>query len=144
MIVPDVNLLVYAEIAAFPEHAAARLWWEQALSGPVDVGIVPPALFGFVRITTNPRVFDPPLAIDEALDRVNRWLAQPNARVLVPGPRHLDIAFELLRALGTAGNLTTDTQLAAFAIENGAILHSNDTDFGRFGGLHWVNPLDPR
>lgn len=141
MIIPDVNLLLYAEIAAFPEHAATRSWWESALGGSEEVGIIPVALFGFVRIATNPRVFAPPLSVDAALERVEAWLARPNVRVVVAGPRHLEIAFRLLRGLGTAGNLTTDAQLAAAAIENGATLCSNDTDFGRFPGLSWVNPL---
>lgn len=141
MIVPDVNLILYAEIAAFPEHAETRRWWEGLLSGLDEVGLTPPVVFGFVRIATNPRIFDPPLAVDDALDRVTAWFEQPHARVLVPGPRHLEIAFRLLRNLGTAGNLTTDAQLAAFAIENNATLHSNDTDFARFPGLRWENPL---
>lgn len=141
MIVPDINLILYAEIAAFPEHAEARRWWEGVLSGPDEVGLTPPVVFGFVRIATNPRMFDPPLAVDDALDRVTAWLQQPHSRALVPGPRHLEIAFRLLRNLGAAGNLTTDAQLAAFAMENNATLHSNDTDFGRFPGLRWDNPL---
>lgn len=141
MIVPDLNLLLYAEISAFPEHAAARRWWEAALDSAEDVALTLPTLFGFVRIATNPRAFDPPLAVDDAIDRVNAWLAQPNARVLLPGPRHLEIAFRLLRDLGAAGNLTTDAQLAAFAIEHNATLCSNDTDFARFSGLRWDNPL---
>ena len=144
MIVPDVNLLLYAEMASFPEHEAARRWWEGALGGGEEVGIAPPALFGFVRIATNPRVFDPPLSVEAALARVERWLEQPSARVLVAGPRHLEIAFRLLRSLGTTRNLTTDAQLAAFAIEHQATLCSNDADFGRFDGLQWVNPLAAR
>lgn len=143
MILPDVNMLLYAEVAAFPEHAAARKWWERLLSGVEEVGIAPPALFGFVRIATNPRVLSPPLGVDDAIDRVTAWLAQPNVRVLVPGPKHLEIAFDLLRTMGTAGNLTTDTQIAAFAIEHSATVCSNDSDFGRFGGLTWTNPLRP-
>jgi toxin-antitoxin system PIN domain toxin len=141
MIVPDVNLLLYAELASFPEHPAARRWWEGALSGTEEVGLAPPAVFAFVRISTNPRIFDPPLSVDAAIDRVDAWLAQPNVHVLVPGPGHLEVAFRLLRTLGAAGNLTTDAQLAAYAIENGATLCSNDSDFGRFGGLTSANPL---
>ena len=141
MIVPDVNILLYAEIAAFPEHAKARAWWVRQLGGANDIGLPPPAVFGFVRLATNPRVFAPALAVDAALTRVEAWLARPHARVLVPGPNHLDIAFRLLRALGAAGNLTTDVQLATFAIENTATLCSNDRDFGRFAGLAWDNPL---
>jgi len=141
MIIPDLNLLLYAEISSFPEHAGARKWWEAALCGSEEVALTMPTAFGFIRIATNPRVFDPPLAVDDAINRVNAWLEQPNTRVLLPGPRHLEISFRLLRDLGAAGNLTTDAQLAALAIEHNATLYSNDTDFARFGGLRWNNPL---
>jgi hypothetical protein len=53
----------------------------------------------------------------------------------------MDIALRLLEDVGTAGNLTTDVQLAAHAIERDAAIHSNDTDFARFPGLTWMNPL---
>ena len=141
MIVPDVNLLLYAEIAAFPEHIKAKRWWEKTLGGGDDVGIAPPALFAFIRIATNPRIFTPALDVKSALETVERWLARPNVRVLAAGPLHLDIAFRLLRALGAAGNLTTAAQLATYAIENTATLCSNDSDFARFGGLTWENPI---
>ncbi|MBI4701141.1 MAG: type II toxin-antitoxin system VapC family toxin [Deltaproteobacteria bacterium] len=141
MIVPDVNMLLYAEIDACPAHPAARRWWEQLLNGERRVGIAPAAAFGFVRISTNRRVFAEPLAVGDALARVQRWLDRPQVSYLVPGTRHLGIAFDLLRRLGTAANLTTDVQLAAHAIELGGELHSNDGDFGRFDGLRWVNPL---
>jgi toxin-antitoxin system PIN domain toxin len=141
MIVPDVNLLLYATLSAFPEHARARLWWEALLNGDDEVGLAAPALFGFLRISTNPRVFDPPLSVERALAHAESWLTRPLVRFLLPGPRHLEIAFRLFREVGTAANLTTDAQLAALAIEYQAELHSNDTDFGRFSQLRWVNPL---
>jgi uncharacterized protein len=141
MIVPDVNLLLYAHVQAFAEHDEARAWWEALLNGRTEVGVGTPAIFGFVRLSTNRKVLDPPMAVGDALARVDGWLARPHVRVLQPGPRHLDIAFGLLRRLGTAANLTTDAQLAALAIENQAELHSNDGDFSRFPQLRWVNPL---
>ena len=104
MIVPDINLLLYATIDGFAQHLAAR-------------------------------------SVEQALGAVETWLSQPHFSCLVPGPRHLEIAFRLLRALGVAANLTTDAQLAAYAIENQAELYSNDVDFGRFAELRWVNPL---
>ncbi|MGH3322237.1 MAG: type II toxin-antitoxin system VapC family toxin [Streptosporangiaceae bacterium] len=144
MIVVDVNLLLYAVITGFPHHAVVREWWEKKLNARVEVGLAAPALFGFLRLSTNPRVLTSPLPVEDAIGYVRQWLERPHVRFLLPGPRHLDIAFELLRALGTAGNLTTDVQLAAFAIEYQAQLHSNDTDFGRFPQVQWVNPLTPR
>lgn len=142
MIVPDVNLLLYATIDAFAEHAAARRWWEERLNGDVEIGLAGPALFGFVRIATNPRVLDPPLAVDDCLACVESWLERPQVSFLLPGPRHVELAFRLLRHLGVAANLTTDVQLAALAIEYQAELHSNDADFARFSQLRWVNPLE--
>jgi uncharacterized protein len=141
MIVPDVNLLLYAHINAFPRHRDARKWWEGLLGGQVEVGVSSTALFGFVRIATNRKVFDPPMSVDAAFERVESWFTRSTVRFLQPGPRHLVIAASLLRQLGSAGNLTTDAQLAALALENQAELHSNDSDFGRFPGLRWVDPL---
>jgi toxin-antitoxin system PIN domain toxin len=143
VIVPDVNLLLYAHIDAFAQHEASMRWWQEALSGSDEVGLAAPVVFGFVRIATNPRIFVNPLPIDDAITRVEEWLGTPPVRVLAPGPRHFEIAFDLLKAAGTAGNLTTDAQIAAFAIEYQGIVYSNDTDFGRFPGLRWNNPLAP-
>lgn len=144
MIIPDVNVLLYAEIDAYPEHEAARSWWEQTLNGADAVGLASVSVFGFLRIATNRRVFSAPLGIEDALRRARAWLERPTVTFLVPGPRHVEIAFGLLRRLGTGANLTTDVQLAALAIETQGEVHSNDRDFGRFPGVRWVNPLDRR
>lgn len=141
MIVVDVNLLLYAVVTGFPQHDRARAWWEGLLSGSTPVGLASPALFGFLRLATNPRVLTSPLTVEVAVGYVQDWLGRPHVQHLVPGPRHLDLAFGLLRGLGTAANLTTDVQLAALSMEYGGELHSNDTDFARFREVAWVDPL---
>lgn len=141
MIVPDVNLLLYAVISGFPQHAPAHAWWERTINSTSVVGLTQPAVFGFLRIATNARVLQSPLAVKDAVGYVHDWLDQPNVDLLTPGARHLDIALGLLQEIGTAGNLTTDVQLAAYAIEHQAEIHSNDTDFARFPQVKWVNPL---
>lgn len=111
------------------------------MNGTEDVGACSPALFGFVRIVSNPGELDRPLRVEDALARVDAWLARPHVHFVQPGPRQLEIAFGLLRHVGVGATLTTDAQLAAFAIEQQAELHSNDADFGRFPQLRWVNPI---
>ncbi len=143
MIIPDVNLLLYAEIDAHHLHAPAREWWERVLNGDRQVGLAPVCLFGFLRLSTNRRVFEKPLTTEDALRRVGRWIECDAVCVLVPGSRHLEHAFRLLARLGTAGNLTTDVQIAAHALELRGEVYSNDRDFGRFEGVRWVNPLAP-
>lgn len=61
--------------------------------------------------------------------------------VLEPGDRHVAVLGTLLADLGAAGALTTDAHLAALAIEYRCELCSNDTDFARFSGLRWRNPV---
>lgn len=141
MIIPDVNLLLYAVVSGFPQHSRTHAWWEGTVNSPRRIGLTHPALFGYVRIVTNARLLDAPLPVAEAIAYVHDWLDQPNVELLLPGPKHLDIALGLLRDIGTAGNLTTDVQLAAYAIENNGEIYSNDTDFARFKNLNWVNPL---
>lgn len=141
MIIPDVNLLLYAVVSGFPQHGRAHAWWERTVNSPARIGLTQPALFGFLRIATNARVLESPLPVSGAIEYVQGWLAQPNVDLLVPGPNHLPTALDLLRDIGTAGNLTTDVQLAAYAIEHQGEVHSNDADFARFPDLKWINPL---
>ncbi len=141
MIIPDINLLVYAYNSDAPDHKPARKWWEGAMSGIQPVGIPWLVALGFLRIMTSRRILARPLTSAEALAHVRSWLEQPQADIIEPGPRHLDLLESLSVAARVTGELTTDLHLAALAIEHRADLHSNDSDFGRFPGLRWVNPL---
>jgi toxin-antitoxin system PIN domain toxin len=138
---PDVNLLVYAANESAVQHAPAHAWIEETLSGRETVAFAWPVMIGFVRVITNPRVLQQPWDAEQALTVVEGWLAQPPATVVHPTVRHAAVLRDLLLALGTAGNLTSDAHLAALAIEHGATLCSCDNDFSRFAGLRWVDPL---
>ena len=141
MILPDVNLLVYAYNVDAQRHGAARTWWEELMNGSEPVGLPWAVICGFVRLMTHPSVLLTPLAPEPALQHVRTWLERSVVTVLEPGPSHLEIFTRLLHGLGVAGDLTTDAHLAAIAIEHQCVLHSNDSDFARFPGLRWHNPL---
>jgi toxin-antitoxin system PIN domain toxin len=138
---PDVNLLLYAIDEEAPKHERGRVWLEETLSNTEAVGFAWGVLLGFLRISTNPAILERPLGLSEALDYVDAWLDQPCAAIVAPTERHPALLRELLEQLGTAGNLTSDAHLAALAIEHGAELCSCDTDFSRFEGLRWRDPL---
>jgi len=141
VIIPDLNLVVYAHNGDAPDHAASRAWWEHLLNGGDTVAIPWAVSLGFVRLMTHRAVLITPMLSSVAVAHVRSWFAQPHVEPLDPGPQHLDILDRLLSAAGTAGNLTTDAHLAALAIEHQCELHSNDSDFARFPGLRWRNPL---
>jgi len=138
---PDLNLLLYGVDEEAPHHERAKTWLEETLSGTEEVGFAWIVLLGFVRLSSNPAVFEWPLEAGEALDYVDEWLAQPVATVIHPTERHSAHLRELLGQVGTAANSTTDAHLAALAIEHGAELCSRDADFSRFPGLRWSDPL---
>ena len=98
-------------------------------------------VLGFVRIATNARAFQNPMTPMEASEHVRSWLGQPPVQVLDPGPDHIRHTLKLLETLGTAGNLVSDAQMAGLAMDHDAVLHTADTDFVRFQGLRWFNPI---
>ena len=141
MIIPDINLLLYAYFTVFPLHEPARRWWEGVGESGEEVGIPPPVLFGFVRIATDRRVFVPPMDLQTATGVVEEWLSLPGIRILRPGTHHVKIAFDLLRAAAFSRDLTTDAQIAAYALENRGTIHTADSDFSRFPDVRYIDPL---
>jgi len=141
MILVDVNLLVYAWDGRAPQHESAAKWLDARLSESTRVGLPWECLLGFMRLVTNPRIYESPATVNLAWGQVEHWLSAPNAWIPLPGPRHQEILGRLLTRLGGGAKLIPDAHLAALAIEHGLDLCSTDGDFARFEQLRWVNPL---
>ena len=141
MILVDANILLYAEDSLHSSHQKARMWWDSQLSGTGVVCLCWTVLSAFIRIGTNPRIFDTPLSLEQALVRVQSWLDQPCTRVVRPTERHWTVFKQVLTDGQAVANLVTDAHLAALAIEHGCELVSTDSDFARFPKLKWNNPL---
>jgi toxin-antitoxin system PIN domain toxin len=137
----DGNILLYAVNDAAQHHVACRQWLQAALSGEEELGFNWIAIGSFLRISTNPRAFSKPLKPADAISQMQHWLDAPLVCVVEPPEGYWELLKQLLLGLGTAGDLTTDAQLAAMAILHNATLVSTDKDFSRFPGLKWENPL---
>ena len=141
MIVPDVNMLIFAYNEDSPDHEQARIWWQDLSSSDEAVGIPWVVSSGFMRLMTNPRSLRRPLGAAEAVDLVSEWFRFPHITPINPGERHLIHLRYLLDTVGMGANLVTDAHIAAIAIEYDAIVHTNDSDFARFPGVHCHFPL---
>ena len=141
MIILDANILLYAYDSASPHHAKARSWIEPAFSGASPIGLPWQTVGAFLRIMTNPRLPGERFSLTEAVQIVERWLEQPNVRLLAPGDDHWALFRQMIVEGQAPGPLITDAQLAALTIEYGGVLHTTDRDFARFPGLRWKNPL---
>lgn len=141
MIVFDANLLIYAYDSGATQHAPAREWVQDTLSGTDLVGLPWQAILAFLRFMTNRRLPGARLSMREASEIVDGWLEQSNVRLLVPGDQHWSLLRSLLLEGQVSGPLVSDAVIAALTIEYGGVLHTADRDFARFPGLRWVNPL---
>jgi toxin-antitoxin system PIN domain toxin len=141
MILIDANLLVYAYVSSFPKHETARTWLDNQLNQSVRVGLPWPSLLAFMRLVTNPRIFEKPESVTIAWKQVEAWLDCPTVWLPQPSENHRKVLAALFASQNIQGNLVPDAHLAALAIEHGLILCSTDGDFARFEGLRWENPL---
>lgn len=141
MILPDLNLLLYAYNPNMPQHDAAKRWWEGAMNGDELIGMPFEVAFGFIRIATNPRLGGARVALADARSLVESWLQLPQLRTLTPSALHFSRTMDLMASAMAVGPVLSDAILAAYAIENRARLFTNDGDFARFPGLDWTNPL---
>lgn len=141
MIVPDVNVLVYAYREDMTGHHRYRDWLGGVVNAGRPYGLAEMVLSAFVRIVTNRRVFRRPSTSSEALSFTRLLLSRPTCVPVRPGPAHWAIFVRLCRQHDVAGNLVPDAYLAAVVIEAGCDLVTTDRDFARFAGLHWRHPL---
>ena len=141
MIVFDANLLIYAYDSGATQHALARPWVEETLSGVDLVGIPWQSILAFLRFMTNRRLPGQRFSVQQASEIVDGWLGQSNIQLLTPGDQHWPLLRNLLIEGQASGPLVSDAVIAALALEYGGVLHTADRDFARFPGLRWVNPL---
>jgi toxin-antitoxin system PIN domain toxin len=144
VVLPDVNVLVYAFRLDVPDHAVAHRWLRTVLSSNALFGLSPLVLSAVVRVTTNPRAFGQPSVREEAFEFCDYLLNQAHCQLVEPGRRHWDIFKALCNETDTRARRVTDAWFAALAIESGCEWITFDRDFARFPGLHWRRPAIPQ
>ncbi len=141
MILPDLNLLIYAHNTAAVQHERALAWLESALNGEEKVCFCWHTILGFIRITTTPSMFPTHFTNSVAISIANELISGPNSIMLSPGERHFSIFSRLAKETGFSGPKISDVHLAALAIEHSVTFASSDRDFRCFDGLKLIDPL---
>jgi hypothetical protein len=141
VLLPDVNLLVYAHRVESPEHPRYADWLCSVATGPEPFGLSELSCSAFVRIVTNPKIWDEPTDIGHALGFIEQLRGRARARTLCHGPASWEIFARLCTSARARGKLVADAYHAALAIEHGCEFVTADADFARFPGLRWRHPL---
>jgi toxin-antitoxin system PIN domain toxin len=141
VLLPDVNVLVYAHRVESPDHERYAEWLRVLAGGLEPFALSELGASGFVRIVTNPKIWDEPTTIDDALLFIGRLRTRSNARMLTHGAASWEIFARLCVSARARGKLVADAYHAALAIEHGCELVTTDSDFARFHGLRWRHPL---
>jgi uncharacterized protein len=139
----DANVLLYSVDRSSRHHAPCADWVRRAFAGPRRIALPWQTIGAFLRIATHPRVFSRPLSSSQAWLHVSNWLMAPSCWIPEATERTAQILGKLIYELDVRGNLITDAQLAALAIEQGVPVISVNSDFARFSEIHWMNPLVP-
>jgi toxin-antitoxin system PIN domain toxin len=141
MMLPDTNVLIYAHRRDADRHEDYREWLESLIDGPEPYAVSDQALMGVIRVVTNPRIYQEPATIEEALAFADQFRNQPHAQVISPGPNFWDIFAGMCGQVSARGNLVPDVYLAALATEHGCEIVTADGDFKKFAGLRSRHPL---
>jgi uncharacterized protein len=140
VILPDVNVLIYAFRADSARHSICKPWLDGIVLGDGQFGMSPLALSAVARITTNPRIFRQPSSIEEAFAFCDNLLGQPHCEQVRPGQRHWSIFKRICVEAGISGPRVSDAWFAALAIEHGCAWITFDRDYARFPDLEWREP----
>jgi toxin-antitoxin system PIN domain toxin len=141
LVLPDVNVLVYAHREDSVHHRDCLRWLEATLAGEARYAVSELVLSSFIRVVTHPKIFNAPSSLHDALTFAEQVREQPNAFLVEPGERHWPIFRRLCNEAKVRGNLVPDAYLAALAIESGCEWITTDRDFSRFPGLKWRSPV---
>ena len=145
MIIPDTNILLYAYIPSFREHAAAKSWLEETLNKDREkIGLAWQVITSYIRIGTNPKLFQSPLTVRDAESNLSRLIEHPLGEIVAPQSGHWSVFINLIKTEQVTADLVMDAHLAALTIEHKARFATTDRDFSRFRGLKFFNPLDGR
>ena len=143
MIGVDANILIYAHREDSPFHESADRTLESLVEGTRAWCIPWPCIHEFIAITTHPRVYDPPSAIDDALAQIDSWMESPALRLIGEGGvRSWDALRTLLQQSRVIGGRVHDARIAAICQEHRVNpFYTADRDFSRFPALKTRNPL---
>ena len=141
MILPDVNVLLYAFRADSQAHGEYRHWLDGVINGTMAYGMAPQVLASLIRVATHPGIFARPSRLEDVTAFASLLIEQPHCHLVQPGPRHWNIFTELCLRADARGNLVQDAWLAALAIEFGCEWITTDRDYARFEGLVWRSPF---
>jgi len=140
VLLPDVNMLVYAHREDSELHKQSLQWLENLINSDEAYAMSALVLSGFIRIVTHPRIFKQPSSLKDALAFIEQIRNQPGCVIVSPQDRHWKIFTKLCVDANAKGNLVPDAYHAALAIETGSTWISTDHDFSRFPGLRWSLP----
>jgi hypothetical protein len=132
MLMPDVNVLIYAHRADEKRHYAYRDWLEGLVNGPEPFALSVLVAVAFVRIVTTQRIFADPTPLPTAMALIEELGAHPRCRKIGLSADHFDHVAALGRSAKASGKLFADAQHAALAMREGCTWVSADRDFKRF------------
>ena len=141
---PDVNILVACARSDHVHHMVARAWLDGARSCCARGGTVklmPMVVASFLRLVTNPRIFETPMPVESAVAFADALLAVPGVDMVSLGAEW-PVLRQLCLGLQLTGNALPDAWLAAAVQYGGGHLVTFDKDFKKLLGRAQLTVLE--
>jgi uncharacterized protein len=113
----DTNVLIYAHNENSIHHTAIAQWIEKVLLKEDVIGLPWVSVWGFLRVSTNSRIWPNPKSSAEVFSILEDWFSLPGVALINPGPRHAALLERLMDEHQVSGPLVSDAVLAALAME---------------------------
>ncbi len=140
----DTNVLIYAHLPVFEQHAAVRAFLLKSLqSDQFELVVTPLILHELIHVITDGRRFEPPVQMAEATEVARGYLARSNVACVPCDERAMLLALDLLQQYGLGRRRVADALLTATLISHGVgrLITCNHRDFEVFREIALVDPL---
>lgn len=139
----DTSVLIPLASAEHPQHlAATRLVRAEVQSAGAQIAVVPLVLAEFVHAVSDPKRFERPKSVTEAVGWLEHFVSLPEVVLLMPEPRAMFLWLEWMRTYRLGRKRTLDTQFAASLHVAGVrrLLTANPADFEVLGVFEVLAP----
>ncbi len=141
-ILVDTNILLYAVNPDAPQHAKAKGWLQETLSGGRPWCLTWSTIYEFLAVATHARFSERPLTAEQAWRVVASLLGHPSAEILIETPRHRQLSEEVMGGMPSVrGTFFHDCHIAALMREHDVrAIATADAEFRKFGFLEVLDP----
>ncbi len=138
----DTTFLVEVEIVSHPTNQKAKQFIEQIVRNGDQLAIAPQVISEFIHVVTDPKRFEQPLSMDDAIQAAMKWWNAKESRHIFGDSESTLLQIKWMQQFRLGRRRILDTQFASICYSNGikSIITTNARDFEIFEVFEILKP----